>query len=235
MKPATGLALALLISATFIGVGFYIAAPYLKSGDYDHATARVVDYNEGRVSRGSRRPRKTVYTPIYEFTTLKGTTHRFVSKLGDNDRPEIGSTTPVVYDPADPDTVLEDVPMLRYGMPGLMGGMGIIGVILILGAYGRAGDDRKRAQRLKVIGRPVQARLTGTKPTGLVVADNKQYIVTAQWYDDAAGTTRDFKSRAFWYDPAKLLDGRSEVTVYINPAKPKEYWVDLSFLPTKAT
>lgn len=43
---------------------------------------------------------------------------------------------------------------------------------------------------------------------------------------------RQFRSANIWFDPTRHLSGR-RIAVYVDPANPKRYHVDLSFLPPR--
>lgn len=117
-----------------------------------------------------------------------------------------------------------ELPLLIIGLAFLLLGGGVIAM---------AWRRRRRAQELKANGRLVQADVTGVElNTVLEVNGRNPYQVTAQWHDIAANQLHLFRSDNLWFDPSEFL--RENVTVYIDPANPRRYHVDLSFLP-KAT
>ncbi len=58
------------------------------------------------------------------------------------------------------------------------------------------------------------------------------FMVLCEGTDPFDGTTRIYTSESVWIDPSLFLSINSPVSVYVNPDKPKQYYVDLdSVLP----
>lgn len=65
---------------------------------------------------------------------------------------------------------------------------------------------------------------------GESVNGQNPWRLTAQWLNPATNKVYVFQSDALWFDP-RLYVRSNEVDVVINPANPKQYVVDTSFLP----
>lgn len=55
------------------------------------------------------------------------------------------------------------------------------------------------------------------------------YIIFATGVD-TNGQQRTFKSANIWSNPASLISPGQKIKVFIDPNKPKKYWLDISFL-----
>jgi len=81
-------------------------------------------------------------------------------------------------------------------------------------------------------GQQVEAKITSIElNTGIVIQGRSPYVIHSQWQDKL---TPDhiyiFKSENIWFDPTPFIN-RETITVYIDVANAKRYYVDISFLP----
>ncbi|MCI0479795.1 DUF3592 domain-containing protein [Candidatus Uhrbacteria bacterium] len=220
-----------LFGLVFLGVGALLswqAFTFFRDGE--EAAGKVIDVRSSRDSEGDR-----MYAAVIEFVAKDGTTHEFTSDVETSWSPKVGEEKTVLYRPDRPDDAMEKSVLNMVVFPGVFIGTGVL--ILILGLavpYLVASKRRKKEQRLRSSGRPIQARITGSERTGFEVNRQPYFAVTAQWLDTTTNTMRLFRSHGLPYDPTSSLEGRSEVTVYVNPSDPADYWMDVSFLPKAA-
>jgi hypothetical protein len=100
-------------------------------------------------------------------------------------------------------------------------------------AYGIM-SARKEAD-LKQNGRLIQAELTGvTLNEAVQVNGRSPFQIVAQWHDKGNNKIHIFKSANLWFDPAKFVEGKATVPVYIDQNKPSRYVMDIAFLPKMA-
>ncbi|MBX2946994.1 MAG: hypothetical protein KF725_14260 [Cyclobacteriaceae bacterium] len=60
------------------------------------------------------------------------------------------------------------------------------------------------------------------------------YVIVCQYQDVVSNKVYEFKSDYIWYNPAKLLEDKKEMDVYVDPNDLTRYYLDTSFLPKKA-
>lgn len=111
---------------------------------------------------------------------------------------------------------------------------GIIGLVFVGVGFGVIAFGirrRQQVERLKTTGTPVKAKITEIyHNTSLKVNGRSPWKITAQSTDTALGISV-FTSDNIWFDPSEFATVGKEVTVFVNMAKPKENYIDLSFLP----
>ncbi len=218
----------LLIGLVFISMGgFQIRSTYLSAQKDVSATGHMVSVSSHTGSKGGR-----MYAPVVEFQTPDGKTHSFESKMSSSMSPIIGTSESVLYDPAVPENALINSPFEMYIFPGffVFGGLLIFFLFCVLPSI-ISSQEKQKSARLRSIGRPVKAQVTGAEPTGLIVNGVPYYKISAQWLDTASSAVHIFHSFSLNYDPTPSLQGVTEVTVYVNPSNQKDYWMDTSFLP----
>ena len=228
MNKISSMILVWCVGLLFIGIGTYMIAQSYQATMHDlSATGHVVDVSIGRGSKGG-----TVYAPVIDFQTPDGATHRFVSSMSSSWRPTIGATEPVLYDPSQPDVAIQHNLFDMYGFPGIFAAMGAFAIFL--GSFLPmiiASRHRRKEERLRSIGHPVQAEITGVAPNGTTINNMMYYAISAQWTDSATNQVHLLKSFGIPFDPSESLKDKKEVTVYVNPSNSKDYWMDTSFLP----
>ena len=85
---------------------------------------------------------------------------------------------------------------------------------------------------LAVYGAHAQARVQQAYPdTSTSVNGTYPWRISAQWRDPKTNQLYVFRSERIWFDPRPYLQGET-VDVRINADNPRQYEVDLSFLPT---
>jgi hypothetical protein len=81
-------------------------------------------------------------------------------------------------------------------------------------------------------GEKIEAKITEVSLNRSIrVNGENPWRVTAQ--AEHGGQVHVFKSANAWIDPSPYL-GKGTVDVYWTPHRPKDYWVDLRFLPPRA-
>ena len=109
----------------------------LRSGRQHRADATVVEHQRYlgtmRASSGSSM-RTTLIKPVLRFE-VEGREHAFVSRIGSNMPPAIGSVVRVAYDPSNPDRAELDSGLARYLVPGalLFAGLLLLAIFIPVG------------------------------------------------------------------------------------------------------
>jgi hypothetical protein len=173
--------------------------------------------------------------PKVEFALESGEMRTFTSHVS-SDPPayDLGERVTVLYDPGDRGDVRIQGTFSLWGVPIILGGMGAVfagigGGILVVPAV-----RRRREAELRRRGRRVQARFQSVEQnTSLEVNGRHPWRIYCQWQDPATGLLHVFKSANLWFDPTRYVQVQ-ELTVYVDPANPKRYAVDVDFLPKLA-
>lgn len=59
----------------------------------------------------------------------------------------------------------------------------------------------------------------------------KPLIIRSQWFDETNNRIYQYKSSPLSINPSKYLHKELKIPVFINPANPKEYYMDLAEIP----
>ncbi|OGH69929.1 MAG: hypothetical protein A3C90_00400 [Candidatus Magasanikbacteria bacterium RIFCSPHIGHO2_02_FULL_51_14] len=82
------------------------------------------------------------------------------------------------------------------------------------------------------------AKIYGFKSSARNIRDEREekmpsWSLAAEWTDDATGKSYRFISQPVYVDPSQYLQKTGNtIQVYIDPLRPKKYWVDISSLTT---
>jgi len=144
--------------------------------------------------------------------------------------PNVGDRVEVIYDINDPSNVSMDNGMDLWSLPALFGmfalTFGGVGGGMLLTVVRK----KRRYAWLKTNGMMVTADFVGTIPGRVVVNGASGWVVSAQWHSTIDNTIYTFQSDQLWADPTPFIKDK-KVSVLIDPANPKRYMVDLSFMP----
>lgn len=193
------------------------------------ASGVIVDLAEHRSSKGSR-----MYAPTYEFTDAAGQTHR-VTASGSSSSPgyDIGEKVRLRYDPQHPATARLDGFMDNWFLPTLFGGMGLVFGGVAAGIVLTAAAGRRRRAELLQRGQRIEAKVIAVDlDRSLRVNGQHPWRIQAQWLDPQTQTMCVFHSETIWYDPSELVP--ETIGVWIDPQRPRRYWMDTDFLPVVA-
>lgn len=172
------------------------------------------------------------YAPKISFKKADGTEQTFQDTTSSNPPAyTIGESVSVIYNnneyKIDSFSGMYLFSVLFMGVGLLFGGIGYGGL-----AY--AIHRRKQIELLKTNGTPVKAKVTEIiYNTSLKVNGRSPWKISAQSTDTALGISI-FNSDNIWFNPAEFAPIGKEVTVFVNMAKPKQYWLDTSFLPKES-
>ncbi len=218
------------IILVIMGAGFTIAgyAAY-KSMQIDPSWPRTqgtVVGSSSRISDGSE-----LHTPIVEYT-VNGQTYQVPGGSSSSARPTIGSAKEVGYNPANPDEAKAvqglGVMSLVLLFPVVGTGMLIIAPVLLIKSLRRS----SRIKKLLQTGHKVQGvivDLASTRSNGsnykIVVAATDNYGTVQNYESDGLQGIAGLAMSNFQNNPI-VID------VYLDPADPKNYYVDISDIPS---
>ena len=173
-----------------------------------------------------------VYYPVVRFATPEGEYIEFQSGIGSQPPAyRIGDRVTVRYRPDDPYRARIDSFFQLWFLSVLFGGLGFvfggIGFILILVVY-RAWRKEKW---LLANGQIIYADLERViLDRSIRVRGRNPYRIVCQWLEPRTQTVYVYRSKPIWYNPEDYIR-QEKIPVRIDPANPRRYVVDLSFLP----
>lgn len=174
----------------------------------------------------------TTYSPVISFTTKTGQQITYTSSVSSNPPSyEVGENVQIFYDPADPkDAEINGFFLLWLGVI-ILGFIGI--VFFLIGSLGVLFRylKNKKAQNLRETGKPISAKFTQVQlNTSQTLNGRNPYQILSQWQDPKTDELYVFKSESIWFDPTEFVK-TDTVRVFIDPENPKDYVMDISFLP----
>lgn len=170
--------------------------------------------------------------PIIRFRTSRGEQRRVPATVCSLGSYMVGQRVALYYDPADTNAVRVDSFVDNWFASLALSGIGL--PLLVVGGLllGNGTETSPRGKRLLRHGRPVSARLIAVRRNPSSTLNNVQaWQLVLQWHDVQTGYVRLFHSEDLWLDPKPFLKG-DEMTVLIDPADPRQYWVDTRHLPS---
>lgn len=188
--------------------------------------------SSSRTSGSNRRKTSRGYAPVVEFTTESGDTIEFVSSTSSNP-PKFseGELVEVFYDPRSPRKAKINSFLTLWAGTIIVGLMGLIFSGIGVGWFWNNVKKKKKANHLRRSGFPIQAKINGMETNSRVKVNGRHpYRISAQWLDSRTSTVYSFFSENIWYDPAEFVK-TDEITVLIERENPKNYLMDVSFLP----
>lgn len=167
-----------------------------------------------------------------QFTPRDGRSRTFTTPLSSIHQLQTGRAVTVVFDSDDPDH-----PRVEFGKAEPWSSTVILacwgGMFTLIGGIPLYFTVKKErlAEWLKLNGREVEAEFTGVHlHSDLIVNGKSPWQVTARWTDLGTKLRHEFKSEYLWKDPSSHVFSKV-ILVVIDPANPKHYWMNLSFLP----
>jgi len=173
----------------------------------------------------------TTYKPVVRFQTETGETTTFTSKVSSSSfNYSVGRSVNVLYPAADPDSAAIDSAFTMWAFPGIFMafGYGFMGI----GGYMLYRDRARKAliEQLKISGQRIDARVTEVgQNTSYKVNGRSPFCIFAQ--AEINGGIEIFKSDNLWFNPEQFVKVGQTVQVLYDPASPKNYYLDTSFLP----
>jgi len=173
-----------------------------------------------------------VYYPVVRFATPEGEYIEFQSGIGSQPPAyRVGDRVTVRYRPDDPYRAKIDSFFQLWFLSVLFGGMGFmfgsIGLVLLLVVY----RTSRKEKWLMTNGQIIYADLERViLDRSIRMRGRNPYRILCQWLEPRTQTVCVFKSKPIWYNPEDYIR-QEKIPVRIDPANPRRYVVDLSFLP----
>ncbi|MBB4802442.1 hypothetical protein HNP37_002515 [Flavobacterium nitrogenifigens] len=217
---------------SLIGAGLLAGAIYLYVDK--QAFLEKAETTQGTVIEmiPKRSKDSTTYSPVVSFITKSGQTITYTSSVSSNPPSyDVGENVEIFYDPANPnDAEINGFVSLWLGVL-ILGGIGI--VFFLIGSLGVLLRylKNKKAQNLRETGKPIAAKFTQVQlNTNQTVNGRNPFLILSQWQDPKTDELYVFKSDSIWFDPTDFVK-TDTIRVFIDPENPKDYVMDISFLP----
>lgn len=218
----------LMVGAVLVAIG---ALSYKKSSDF---LAEAIS-TEGTIIAFARLPSTGAIKPVVQFLDREGATVEFTSPDSVNDKYNpIGTSTEVVYSPADPQGARIKsflsrwriaLPMLLTGSPFLLTGIGM----LLVGRL-----KIRKINHLRQQGQVVHANYQSVDVNHSYSINGRHpYLIVCQWLNPTTRVLHRLESDNIWFDPTPYISS-DKIKVFIDRQNPRKYHVDLSFLPESA-
>jgi hypothetical protein len=141
-----------------------------------------------------------------------------------------GEQVDVIYQPWSPDEAVIDGFFDRFFLPLLFIGLGTLFAAIGGGLLFFLFRRRRIVAQLRSTGVPIQAKFVDCYlDRSIKVNGRSPWRVRCQATHPATGNLETFRSDAVWADPTGHVVGRA-LRVFVDPARPKRHFVDLSFL-----
>lgn len=227
------MALILIISIGLLSLVLYLSIKQINFINSSlSTTGTVIDFEES-YSKDSNGNRSVSYYPIFQFVDTQEQVRKVQSNVGSNPPAyQKGDVVDIIYDPQNADHAkINDTFSMWLGEIIL----GILASLLFLtsGGYFYFKSKKNKLKRaLLASGRQIETKINSIeKNTAITVRGRSPYIIYSQWQDRTApDEIHLFKSENIWFDPKPFIN-QETITVYIDEANPKRYYVDIRFLP----
>jgi hypothetical protein len=224
-----------IVGSVFLVVGLgmlYGGFSFWRSNAAFAAHASSADGTVTDLAYSSSSKGKGTYRPVVEFTAPNGSKVHITGSGGSNPPAYArGDKVRVLFDPANPEQAKIDSFMEQSFGPLILGGMGAIFGLVGGGMVGFMVRRRKVRAWLAQNGMKVRAKFEGVEyDTSLKVNGRHPWRLTCQWQHPSTQNVYLFRSDPVWFDPTSFVN-REELDVLVNADNPKQYEVDISFLP----
>ncbi|MHC6225422.1 DUF3592 domain-containing protein [Pseudomonas sp. X10] len=174
----------------------------------------------------------TAYKAIVQFETGAGQTFELISSVATNPPLyTVGEVVEILYSPTNPDEARIDSFFEVWGAATILGPIGgsfvLAGSLIILFGKWKV----RRNTHLIRTGAVVEAGFQGVEVNRRVSINGRHpYQIVCRWLNPATSELHIFQSDNLWFDPSDFIDG-GKLRVYVKRGNPRQYHVDLSFLP----
>lgn len=175
------------------------------------------------------------YAPTVRFKTQNGQSIEFTSSSSSNPPSySRGETVEVLYQPDAPNRAKINGFFDLWGGAIILAGLGLVFFIIGFSLFAFSYLKNKRIGHLKRNGSPVWATFQSVELNHSYKVNGKSpYQIHAQWKNPSTSELHIFTSDNIWFDPSQYINDK-ELTVLIDKKSPKNYFMDISFLPTLA-
>jgi hypothetical protein len=218
----------LIFGFAFAGIGIFA----IKSSKIDPGWTRISGHVTGsssNISNGS-----TTYTPIVSYE-VNGRDYQVTASTSSNNHPAIGTGKEVAYNPASPDEAKVVADGASKSLLYLFPAAGILCILLAPFLFFRSLKRSKNIGSLMQSGLKVQGIITDIQqPSAQNNSSNSSYKIVVQAPDNSGSVQTYVSDSVSGIGGLAMADFRANpipIDVYIDPANPKNYYVDVSEVP----
>ncbi len=171
------------------------------------------------------------YHPVVEYSYNEQTI-TFCSSVGSSPASySVGDMVQIYVDPANPRNAQINDFSSQWLLSCILGGIGFL-FFSIGGLIGFFTFKRqKKIEWLLSNGKKIDADFDSVQlNTNLKINGRSPFRIHCHWLDKSTNTVYNFKSEDIWFNPESYIQG-AKLSVIIDPSKPADHYVDLSFLP----
>jgi hypothetical protein len=177
-----------------------------------------------------------VYYPVFTFKDKYEHEFTIISSSGSNPAAfSVGEKVTVLYDPLIPVRARIKSFGQSWLFPTVFGGIGLLfagmGYSLLSRCAAKAIGRKRLLSRGMIIDSIFQEASLDMRTK---VNGRSPFVIFSQWQNPDDGKMYTFRSKGVWFNPSKYVSKDQPVKVYIDPVQPKNYYVDISFLPKSA-
>ena len=229
-----------IVGSVFAGVGLVFVLVSLWNvrstkqflAQSETAHGEVIDLVLGSSRTGDSGTSSSVYYPVVRFATHEGEYIEFQSGIGSQPPAyRVGDRVTVRYRPDNPYRAKIDSFFQLWFLSVLFGGLGFvfgsIGLVLILVVYRTSRKEKWLLSNGQIIYADLERVILDRS---IRMRGRNLYRILCQWLEPRTQTVCVFRSKPIWYNPEDFLH-QDKIPVRIDPANPRRYVVDLSFLP----
>jgi hypothetical protein len=173
-------------------------------------------------------------SPILSFKTKDGRQIKFTPDDSNNLLSyREGESVEVLYDPNNPNKAkINEFISLYLGILVL----GISGVIFFLTGFSFFLSDHAKQKKIHFLqqnGKNITTKFIDVQLNlNITVNGSHPYFICSEWLNPKNNEKYVFESEDIWFYPADFIT-TDDIAVTINPENPKEYYMDISFLPKR--
>lgn len=223
-----------IIKFAFVTIGLIFIALALYLYQDKQVFLKKAEITQGIVIQllSSRSENSITYHPVIVFVTKTGNKISFASSVSSNPPSyNEGESVEVIYDSDNPNKAeINSFTSLYLGII-ILGSLGTIfflgGFMIILFGYLK----QKKSQHLLHNGKRISTKFENIQLNyGFAVNGRNPFQIHSRWLDPSSNELYIFKSDNIWFDPTDFVK-TEEIIVMIDSNNPKNYFMNVSFLP----
>ncbi|MCL1131908.1 DUF3592 domain-containing protein [Shewanella sairae] len=220
---------------SIIGVCFLIGSAFSSISTFNFikstviGSGEVIGLTESRTSNSS----SYTYAPIVYFSDSNDIGYEFTSSISSNPPSyQVGEFVEVMYLESNPNEAKINGFFSLWGLALILAFLGMVFSSIGFGMLLFDILKNRKGNYLVENGLKVEAKFSSVELNySLQVNGRNPYRIVAEWLDPESNTIYMYKSKNLWFDPTDYI--RNEyISVYVDKAKPKKHYLDISFLPT---
>ncbi|NMP29636.1 DUF3592 domain-containing protein [Rahnella sp. SAP-1] len=178
---------------------------------------------------------KIFYYPQLTFIDSHHTPQLIESASGSNPAHySVGEKVPIIYQIDNPENAKIDTFFELWAGAIITGIFAVVFMLPLIISRFITRLSGNKVKKLQHNGTPVKAKITSIEQNQTITINGRNpWQIVCQWHNMQENRVYVFNSQNIWFNPAEYISCE-ELTVFIDKSNPKKYWVDITFLPSKA-